>query len=186
MSTPQSKQSIQAALVELTTSTIDVHRLLGHVSHPDAGGQVLFIGSTRQTTKGQSEMASSCGQHSTVQCTHTQYLVYEAYQEMAEQKLHELAQQAQQQWPLQAVAISHRLGKVLPGEASIAIAVSSAHRHEAYVASRWLIDSIKQQVPIWKQEHYVDSSAQWIHPKELDASESCDAAFFGNSCEGSQ
>ncbi|HAC90174.1 MAG TPA: molybdopterin converting factor [Planctomycetaceae bacterium] len=173
-------------MVELTTSPIDVQRLLGFVSHPDAGGQVLFVGSTRQTTGGQVATDSSCGQHSTVQCTHTQYLVYEAYQEMAEQKLHELAQQAQRQWPLHAVAISHRLGKVLPGEASIAIVVSSAHRHEAYVASRWLIDSIKQQVPIWKQEHYVDSAAQWIHPKELDASESSDAVFCGNRCEGSQ
>jgi molybdopterin synthase catalytic subunit len=56
------------------------------------------------------------------------------------------------------------LGKVLPGEASIAIAVSAPHRAEAFEAARWLIDNIKQDVPIWKQENYANATQQWVHP----------------------
>jgi molybdopterin synthase catalytic subunit len=58
----------------------------------------------------------------------------------------------------------HRLGVVLPGEASVAVAVSAPHRAAAFEAARWLIDTLKEEVPIWKQEHWADGSTEWVHP----------------------
>ena len=91
-------------------------------------------------------------------------LDYEAYEEMAGEKMKDLAAQARQQWQLVNVAIVHRLGNVPLGEASVAIAVSSAHRANAFEAGRWLIDTLKVEVPIWKREHWSDGSSEWVHP----------------------
>ncbi len=175
-------------LVELTQQAIDIHRMLRAISHPDAGGEVLFLGTTRRftaagsgcrcSTSGSTDEAqiltpASSHQHSTEHSAEsdpasagsiTEYLVYEAHETMALKQMNQLARQAAQKWPLKAVAIVHRLGKVYPEEASIAIAVSSPHRSEAYEASRWLIDTIKHDVPIWKQEHFADSTSSWVHP----------------------
>jgi len=138
-------------MIELTNTAIDISLVLNSVSRLEAGGHVLFVGTTRQWTASESEI-------------HTDYLIYEAHEEMALKQLHRLASEARQRWGLSGIAIVHRLGKVLCQEASVAIAVSCPHRKPAFEASQWLIDSIKRDVPIWKQEHYVDSSAQWIHP----------------------
>ncbi|MFO0943371.1 MAG: molybdenum cofactor biosynthesis protein MoaE [Pirellulales bacterium] len=177
-------------LVELTQQAIDVQRLLRAVSHPDAGGEVLFLGTTRRFTAAGSAcrcsvVESVADSDANYDAVHqlaklsvsselapkpnsvgsiTEYLVYEAHETMALKQMNQLARQAAERWPLKAVAIVHRLGKVCPEEASIAIAVCSPHRSEAYEASRWLIDSIKHDVPIWKQEHFADSSSSWVHP----------------------
>lgn len=142
-------------LIELTVQEIDTQQLLRAVSHPHAGGQVLFVGTTRQFTR---------SVDAEVQDVHTDHLIYQAYEAMAIAQLHKLADQAFQRWPLIAVAIVHRLGQVLPEQASIAIAVSSAHRAPAFQAASWLIDNVKRDVPIWKQEIYRDAGSQWIHP----------------------
>ncbi len=94
----------------------------------------------------------------------TSHLIYEAYQEMALAKLRELAMEVGRRWPVHKVAIVHRVGRVDPLEPSVAIAVSTPHRREAFEAGQWLIDSVKHEVPIWKQEHYVQGDAAWIHP----------------------
>ncbi|MEZ6138764.1 MAG: molybdenum cofactor biosynthesis protein MoaE [Pirellulaceae bacterium] len=149
-------------MIELTYNPIDISRLLEVVSNPACGAEVLFVGTTRQWT--------SHPHASGDRTVETSHLVYEAYEEMAISQLQALADQARSQWPVQAVAIVHRLGKVLPMEASVAIAVGCPHRAEAFEAAQWLIDSIKHDVPIWKQEHYVQPagatpvSAEWIHP----------------------
>ena len=83
---------------------------------------------------------------------------------MAERKLAELEQEARRRWPLLRVAVVHRLGHVEIGEASIAVAVSTPHRQAAFEAGQWLIDAIKQVVPIWKQENWTDGTREWIHP----------------------
>jgi molybdopterin synthase catalytic subunit len=169
-------------LIELTNETIDIARLLSAVASPSAGGEVLFVGTTRQFTNEQRIAASdinSSVDNSSQNCPKvTSYLVYEAYAEMALQQLHQLADQARQRWALEGLAIVHRLGQVLPMEASVAIAVSSPHRAEAFAAARWLIDTIKVDVAIWKQENYQDETAQWIHPpiNHLDQSPDCRAA----------
>lgn len=154
--------------IELTNQPIDVAKVLQSVSHPDAGGEVLFLGTTRQFTahsdsKAQNGSGNSAGQH-------TAFLVYEAYQEMALKQLERLAEQACQNWPLKSVALVHRLGKVMPQEASVAVAVSSPHREEAFQAAKWLIDSIKADVTIWKQENSPSENTQWVHPSNSGTS----------------
>jgi molybdopterin synthase catalytic subunit len=109
---------------------------------------VLFLGTTREFTHGRQ----------------TASLDYECYPEMAEKKLAELEAEARQKWPLTGCAIVHRLGRLELGEASIGIAVSSPHRGDAFDACEWLIDTIKQVVPIWKQENWTDGTSEWVHP----------------------
>ncbi len=92
-------------------------------------------------------------------------LDYECYPEMAEQKLAELESQARRRWPLVECCVVHRLGHLELGEISVAVAVSSPHRDDAFTAGRWLIDTIKQDVPIWKRENWADGTTEWVHPK---------------------
>lgn len=127
---------------------INTQRMLAAVSQTHAGAQLLFIGTTRDITGDRV----------------TQWLDYEAYEPMAINKLRELESTAFGRWNICAIEIVHRLGKVLPGEASVAIAVSSPHREDAFECGKWLIDTLKQDVPIWKQEHWLDEQPQWIHP----------------------
>jgi molybdopterin synthase catalytic subunit len=135
-------------MIELTKNPIDTTAILAAVAHPHAGAVVLFLGTTRQLTAGR-ETAS---------------LDYECYPEMATKKLTELEAEARNRWPLLHCVIVHRLGHLEIGEASIAIAVSSPHRQAAFDAGNWLIDTIKQVVPIWKQENWQDGSSEWVHP----------------------
>ena len=134
-------------MVELTRQSIDTNRLLAYVTHPECGAEVLFVGTTRQWT-GEVE---------------TQYLEYDGYEEMALKMLGSLEEQARQRWSLREVAIVHRLGRVDVQQASVAVAVGAAHRAEAFEAARWLIDQLKEQVPIWKCEHG-QAAARWVHP----------------------
>lgn len=135
-------------MIELTEETIDVTDLLGSVCCPDAGAVVLFLGTVRERTG--SRVTNS--------------LDYECYPEMAEKKLDELKTEARGRWPLQECSIVHRLGHLGVGEVSVAVAVSSGHRRVAFEAGQWLIDRIKEVVPIWKKENYVDGTSDWVHP----------------------
>lgn len=135
-------------MISLTHSPIDSAAVLAQVASNDAGAVVLFLGTTREFTKGRQ----------------TASLDYECYPQMAEAKLAELEAQAREKWPLIHVSIVHRLGRLELGEASIAIAVSSPHRQAAFEAGKWLIDTIKEDVPIWKQENWADGTSEWVHP----------------------
>ena len=135
-------------MIELVQDPIDTAELLDHVASHQAGAIVLFVGTTRQFT-GQRE---------------TDSLNYECYPEMAMAKLHELEAEARRRWPIVETAIVHRLGHLELGEASVAIAVSSPHRQDAFDASSWLIDKLKDIVPIWKQENWADGTSEWVHP----------------------
>ena len=135
-------------MVTLTSSHLDPTALLAQVASNDAGAVVLFLGTTREFTKGRQ----------------TASLDYECYPEMAEKKLAELEAEARRRWPIIHCAIVHRLGHLDLGEASIAIAVSSPHRGDAFAAGQWLIDTIKEVVPIWKQENWADGTSEWMHP----------------------
>jgi molybdopterin synthase catalytic subunit len=135
-------------MIQLTNEPIDTRAILADAAHPHAGAVVLFLGTTRQITKGR-ETAS---------------LDYECYPEMATKKLNELEIQARERWPLLNCIVVHRLGHLAIGEASIAIAVSSPHRRDAFEAGQWLIDTIKEVVPIWKQENWQDGTSEWVHP----------------------
>ncbi len=145
-------------MIELTHSIIDVQSVLDSIRDASCGAEVLFLGTTRQWTT-QPDTEENVGKR-----LETAYLHYESYEAMAQAKLHELEAEARRKWPVKHVTIVHRLGKVLPEEASVAVAVSCPHRSEAFEAAKWLIDTIKHDVPIWKQEHYVQSGPVWIHP----------------------
>jgi molybdopterin synthase catalytic subunit len=169
-------------MIELTEQPIDSNRLLEAVSDPNCGGQVLFVGTTRQWTKQVStapKAEASSSNEPSVEVLETDYLMYEAYQEMALRQMQELASEAQSRWPIKQVAMVHRLGRVDPTEASVGVAVSSPHRSEAFEAAKWLIDELKHEVPIWKQEHYVQNGKEWIHPTSGNCS--CDSTAHKTS-----
>ena len=109
---------------------------------------MLFLGTARATTDGR----------------RTESLQYECYPEMAWQTLADLEAEARRQWPLVQCVIVHRLGTIAVGEVSVAIAASAAHREPAFAAGQWLIDRIKQVVPIWKKENWADGTSDWVHP----------------------
>lgn len=146
-------------MIRLTHDPIDPAAVLAQVASTQAGAVVLFLGTTREFTAGR----------------RTATLDYEAYGEMAERELAELERRARADWPLVECSIVHRLGRVELGEASVAIAVSSPHRDAAFAAGKWLIDALKQVVPIWKRETWADGSTEWVHPGAM-APESPDAA----------
>jgi molybdopterin synthase catalytic subunit len=135
-------------MIELTNNPIDIPRLLERAQQPAAGAVVFFLGITRQFTAGRE----------------TAELAYEAYHEMAESELAKLEAEARSRWPLVECMIVHRLGVVPLAEPSVAIAASSPHRHDAFEAARWLIDTLKESVPIWKQERWTTGAAEWVHP----------------------
>jgi molybdopterin synthase catalytic subunit len=135
-------------MIQLTDQPIDTAALVDGARHPQAGAVVLFLGTTRELT----------GDRQTVA------LEYEAYREMAERQLAELESEARRRWPVIECTIVHRLGRVPPSEASVAIAVSTPHRADAFAAGQWLIDSLKRDVPIWKREEWADGTTEWVHP----------------------
>src|SRR4051812_28015047 len=114
--------------VLLTTSPLIPTTVIADASSNDAGAVVLFFGTTREFTRGR----------------RTASLDYECYPQMAETKLAELEAEARRRWPIIGCSIVHRLGHLEVGEASIAIAVSSPHRADAFAAGQWLIDTIKE------------------------------------------
>ena len=135
-------------MIQITRDPIDVAAVVDQVTSAEAGAVVLFLGTTREFTEGR----------------RTESLDYECYGEMAEKKMAELEAQARERWPLVACVIVHRVGHVPLREASVAIAVSSAHRGQAFSAGQWLIDTLKQVVPIWKRENWADGTSEWVHP----------------------
>jgi molybdopterin synthase catalytic subunit len=133
-------------VVRVSESPLDAAALLDAVSDPTAGAVVSFLGTVRDHSPGK---------------TGVTHLVYEAYLELVEAKISELVGTARSNWPLIAVAVEHRVGRVEVGEASVAVVVSSAHRTDAFAAARFLIDELKAKAPIWKQEHSSEG-AEWI------------------------
>jgi molybdopterin synthase catalytic subunit len=135
-------------MIDIVTATIDTARILATVESSAAGAVVLFLGTTRELT-GDRRTAS---------------LDYECYGEMARKKLAELESVARDRWPVLECAVVHRIGHLEIGEASVAVAVSTAHRQDAFEAAKWLIDTIKEVVPIWKRENWVEGTSEWVHP----------------------
>jgi molybdopterin synthase catalytic subunit len=125
---------------------IDIGALVSAARRPDCGAVSTFVGTTR--------VDESEG-------TSVEYLEYEAYRPMADRKLEEIGTEIEGRWDVRHVAIVHRLGKVAPGEASVAIVVASPRRGPAFEASRHAIERIKEIVPIWKREIWSDGYV-WV------------------------
>ena len=121
---------------------IDTGKVLDRIKRPEQGAAIAFEGIVRNNTRGRK----------------TLYLDYEAYEGMALKQMESLAEEALRQFKIGEVAIVHRLGRLEIGDTSVLIVVASAHRAAAYEASRWLIDTLKRSVPIWKKEYFVDGA----------------------------
>jgi molybdopterin synthase catalytic subunit len=132
-------------MFHVTNQPIDLDELVRFVTDPEAGAVASFIGTTRNNNEGRKVIA----------------LDYEGYAEMAEKELRRIGEDAKTKWPICRMAITHRLGPVQIGEASVIIAVSSAHRDAAFAACRFAIEEIKKSVPIWKKEVF-EGGEVWI------------------------
>ena len=113
-----------------------------------AGGIDVFIGTTRAETHADGRELVA--------------LDYEAYPEMALSQMRDLARRARARWPVVRLALLHRVGRVAVGQPSVVVAVACPHRAEAFEACRWLIDTLKAEVPIWKKEVWADGSGTWV------------------------
>jgi molybdopterin synthase catalytic subunit len=132
-------------LIQLTRNPLDRDALVAAVSHPSAGGIVVFEGVVRDNARGKQ----------------VRYLEYDAYEEMAIAQIHTIIQEAQQRWGVDRVAVAHRFGRLEIGEASVIIVVASPHRAEAFDACRYIIDTLKTTVPIWKKE-VATNGEEWV------------------------
>src|SRR4030095_2750714 len=132
-------------MFRVTDKPINLQELVDCVTDAEAGAIATFIGTTRNNNEGRTVIA----------------LDYEAYPEMAEKELERIGHDAKKTGPMCRMAICHRLGPVQIGEASVIIAVSSAHRDAAFAACRFAIEEIKKTVPIWKKEDY-EGGGVWI------------------------
>jgi len=132
-------------LISITEKPIDVNELLNDVSDQSSGATVLFTGTVRDHNE-QDKVSK---------------LHYEAYQEMAKKILQEIENEIHTKWKINKFIAIHRIGTLQVGEVSVAIAVSTEHRKEAFDACKFGIDSIKEKAPIWKKE-FAESGTEWI------------------------
>jgi molybdopterin synthase catalytic subunit len=132
-------------MIAVQSQPIDVARVLAAVEGPGEGGVVLFLGRVRDEARGRP----------------VRQLDYDAYEGMALAELAELERVALAEHGAARVAMVHRTGRLTVGELAVAIAVAAPHRAQAFDACRWLIDALKQRVPIWKKEWYADGS-EWV------------------------
>ncbi len=133
-------------MYRVTTEPLAADALVETVTVPEAGGVAVFLGVVRDNTAGRRVVA----------------LEYEAHPPMAEAKMKEIGEAVYRQWPgVKQVAMVHRVGRLRIGDASVVIAVSSAHRADAFEACHFAIDRLKKTVPIWKREVFEDG-AVWV------------------------
>ncbi|WP_214070918.1 molybdenum cofactor biosynthesis protein MoaE [Mucilaginibacter sp. dw_454] len=135
--------------IQILPITLNAQECIGWVMSPECGGIDIFIGTVRNATKGKAILR----------------LEFEAYEKMAISELEKIAQQAFEKWPAQRILIHHRTGVLQIGEIPVIIAVAAAHRDAAFEACRYIIDTLKQTVPIWKKEIFEDGEV-WVaaHP----------------------
>lgn len=119
------------------------------LDHPEGGGRVIFTGHVREELHQRQVI----------------YLEFEAFAPMAMKEMEKIVLTTAKRWPVIKVILLHRLGRVHVGEMPVAIGVTAHHRHDAFSAAQYLIDTLKENVPIWKKEHYQDGSS-WVsaHP----------------------
>jgi molybdopterin synthase catalytic subunit len=139
-------------VARLTRDEIDPSKVLSEVGDPGAGAVVLFLGTVRDISE----------------AGNVERIEYEAYEPMAEKSLAQAELEVRRMWPATTgVKIVHRVGNLAVGEVSVAVAVSSPHRAEAFEACRHAIESIKRDVPIWKREKLGDGSEVWVEGNSL-------------------
>ena len=135
--------------IKISSETLNIQSCINWVMLPESGGIDVFIGTVRNATKGKSVLR----------------LEFEAYEKMAIAEMEKIAAHTLKRWPVQRLLIHHRTGVLAVGEVPVIIAVSAAHRDAAFEACRYVIDTLKQTVPIWKKEVFEDGEV-WVaaHP----------------------
>jgi molybdopterin synthase catalytic subunit len=135
--------------IKILSETLSIQTCIDWVMSPESGGIDVFIGTVRNATKGKAVVR----------------LEFEAYEKMAVTEMQKIAECAGEKWPIQKLLIHHRTGVLSVGEVPVIIAVSAAHRAAAFEACRYIIDTLKQTVPIWKKEVFEDGEV-WVaaHP----------------------
>ena len=135
--------------IKLLDQPLQVLGCLDFVSSPSAGGIDIFVGTVRDNTKGRKVV----------------HLEFEAYGPMAISEMQKIAEQAKAKWPVEKIAVHHRIGNLKIGEIAVIIAVSTPHRKASFEACQYAIDTLKQTVPIWKKEIFEDGEV-WVaaHP----------------------
>ena len=134
-------------MIEITDKNINIQQVIDQVRDESAGGIDVFIGTVRNNTGGRQVLA----------------LDFEAYETMAVSELEKIIRAVRDQWPVIKIAVSHAIGRKKIGDVAVVIAVSAAHRDAAFQACRYVIDTLKQTVPIWKKEIFEDGEV-WVTP----------------------
>ena len=137
----------------ITRDPIDPSKVMELVRDDSAGGTVLFLGTVRNRSEGKGVTG----------------LEYEVYKEMAEKRMKEIEGRVRARWPVTKVTMVHRYGDLKIGEVSVAVAVSSEHRAEAFEACRYAIDTIKKSLPLWKREKMKGGAQAWVKGTEIEA-----------------
>ena len=132
-------------IIQLTREPLDRNALVEAVTHASVGGIVIFEGVVRDNARGKQ----------------VRYLEYDAYIEMAKEQIRAIVDEAERRWGVEHVAVAHRFGRLEIGEASVIIVVAAPHRAEAFEACRYIIDTLKTTVPIWKKEVATDGE-EWV------------------------
>ena len=139
-------------MIQLTPEKISIDTLLDSVEDHSTEGLVIFLGRVRNHAEGRQVRAMD----------------YEAFDAMALAKMEAIAEEAAGKWPIKRITIMHRTGHLELGEVSVAIAVACPHRAEAFAACRFVIDTLKKTVPIWKKEYFERGEA-WVEGVRPDA-----------------
>lgn len=142
-------------MIKITEKPIDVQKVIDTATSLGAGAVNVFIGTVRNTAHGKNVV----------------WLEYEAYESMAVAEIRKIIDEASHRWPLLGWAVSHRVGTLKPAEVSVVVAVSAPHRRESFEACQFIIDTLKEKVPIWKKEVFEDGE-EWVsaRPKGVSAS----------------
>ena len=150
-------------MITITNETLCPDAITDSVKSDSNGAVVTFLGSTRDSTAARK----------------VQYLEYEAYRPMADNQLARIIDEIRERWGISDVAIAHRLGRIEIGDLSLVVAIASPHRKEAFEASAYAIDRIKQIVPIWKKEFF-EGGEVWVGSQEDEVAKQADAVAAGD------
>ena len=132
----------------IVTGEIDPARLINEVGSPQCGAISVFIGTVREVNEGRAVSG----------------IEYSAYKAMASEELERILDEAETRFGISGLVVEHRIGLLGLGDVSVVIAAAHAHRAPALDCTRYVIEEIKKRVPIWKKEHYVDGSREWVDP----------------------
>ena len=139
-------------MIKITSEPLNPEEITAQVRRDSNGAVITFLGTTRDFSEGRN----------------VEYLEYEAYQPMAENMLQQIADELREKWDIADFAVAHRVGRVDIGEISLVVALSSPHRQQAFEAGQYVVDRIKQLVPIWKKEAF-EGGEVWVGSEEESA-----------------